>query len=206
MFRVLIFSFCVQFVCVCILCYLYATGGAVRVLEFVLSSAACFCFLRITSWSFCFTRELATAPVNQQHNQPIKYIERLTNCFITKGGARKGPAKSSVHNWPLWLICEGYNQWLTLKYNNIWNCGQSQQIHVCHTCMHGWEYGCICVWCRVRSLIRLRVCSLLCLCVHVCVCQMCAHRGDRRCLKWSSQYWPSDFMCPDPKLYLTPLL
>lgn len=41
--------------------FLYATEDAVRVLEFVLSNAACFCFLRITSWSFCFTRELATA-------------------------------------------------------------------------------------------------------------------------------------------------
>lgn len=55
------------------LCHLYATEGAVRVLEFVLSNAACFCFLRITSWSFCFTRELATAPVNQQH-KPTKKI------------------------------------------------------------------------------------------------------------------------------------
>ncbi len=55
-------------VCVCVYCHLYATGGAVRELEFVLSSAACFCFLRITSWSFCFTRELATAPVNHITN------------------------------------------------------------------------------------------------------------------------------------------
>lgn len=58
----------VCFVCVCscaFLCHLYGTGGALRVLEFVLSSAACFCLLRITCWSFCFTTELATAPVNQ---------------------------------------------------------------------------------------------------------------------------------------------
>lgn len=47
---------------VCILCHLYVTGVEVKVLEFVLSSAACFCFFKMTSWSFCLTSELATAP------------------------------------------------------------------------------------------------------------------------------------------------
>lgn len=69
--------------------YLYWTGGAVRELEFVLSSSAFFCFLRITSWSFCFTKELATAPVNQPQ-QPIKSTETFTSCISVKGGA--GPA------------------------------------------------------------------------------------------------------------------
>lgn len=60
-------TFCILYVRIrCMLCYLYVTEGAVRGFAFVLSSAACFCFLRITSWSFCFTKELATAPVNQR--------------------------------------------------------------------------------------------------------------------------------------------
>lgn len=72
--------------CAHMLRYLYWTGGAVRELAFVLSSSAFFCFLRITSWSFCFTKELATAPVNQPQ-QPIKSKETFTSCISMKGGA-----------------------------------------------------------------------------------------------------------------------
>lgn len=85
-----IFTF---FLCVN-LCHLYATGGEVRVLEFVLSRAACFCFLSITSWSFCFTRELATAPANQQHNETTEARINAPGSFRVTGGVIK-KAKST---------------------------------------------------------------------------------------------------------------
>lgn len=66
-----------------------------RVLEFVLSRAACFCFFSITSWSFCFTRELATAPVNQQHNQTTEAKMNSPDSFKITGGVIK-KAKSTT--------------------------------------------------------------------------------------------------------------
>lgn len=57
----------------CRKCHLYAAGAAL--LEVVLSRANCFRLLRITSWSFCFTRELATAPLNQSDSSqtPVRH-------------------------------------------------------------------------------------------------------------------------------------
>lgn len=53
-------------------------GGVLMGFELVRSRAACFCFFRITSWSFCFTSELATAPVNQRLTQSEIRRVRLT--------------------------------------------------------------------------------------------------------------------------------
>lgn len=87
------------------LCHLYETGGVLRELEFVRSSAACFCFLRITSWSFCLTRELATAPVGQgqigkySKNKP-KYSPHF--CVIARRVRHLGIIHlPHMHDWDL---------------------------------------------------------------------------------------------------------
>lgn len=96
-------SWCIFSVLImCILSHLYATGAAVILLELVLSSAACFCFLRITSWSFCFTAELATAPVNQKHKQPFKNLKK-----------KDSPTGSSYKKNKWYTQCAGHcSQWL----------------------------------------------------------------------------------------------